>query len=193
MAEKVGTKKVYGLDYIDSQVRKAKLLHIEAKKGNLNEKFPYKNNFFDVIHSNQVIEHLTEIDNYVSEIYRVLKPNGYAVISTENLSSWHNIFSLIMGWQAFSQHVSKKFHIGNPLSPHFNENLKEGWTHNIVFTLYSLKEIFMKYGFRILQVKGAGYYPFPSRIADLDPRHSHFITIKIIKPEIKINKKTLQK
>jgi len=181
VAGKIDTKNVFGLDYINSQLKKANALGVKTEKGNLNEKFPLKSNFFDVVHSNQVIEHLTEIDNYISEIYRILKPGGYAIISTENLASWHNIFSLVMGWQAFSQHISKRYHIGNPLSPHFEEDLREGWTHNIIFTFYSLREIFKIYGFTIEDAKGAGYYPFPGLFAKIDPRHSHFITIKIRK------------
>jgi len=182
VAQKINTKNIFGLDYINAQLKKANALGIKTEKGNLNEKFPLKSNFFDAVHSNQVIEHLTEIDNYIAEIYRILKPGGYAVISTENLSSWHNIFSLIMGWQAFSQHISKKYHIGNPLSPHFEEDLREGWTHNIIFTFYSLQEIFKKYGFVIEKARGAGYYPLPGIFAKIDPRHSHFITIKARKP-----------
>lgn len=183
VTRKINTKSIFGLDYIDTQLKKANALGINTKKGNLNEKFPYKNDFFDVVHSNQVIEHLTEIDNYISEIFRVLKPGGYTIISTENLSSWHNIFSLVIGWQAFSQHISKRYHIGNPLSPHFEEDLKEGWTHNIIFTFYSLKEIFIIYGFEIEDARGAGYYPLPEFFARVDPRHSHFITIKARKPK----------
>jgi len=185
IAQKINTKNVFGLDYVKARLNKAKTLKIKTKKGNLNEKFPFRSNFFDVVHSNQVIEHLIEIDSFILEIYRILKPGGYAIISTENLASWHNIFSLVMGWQAFSQHVSKKYHIGNPLSPHFEEDLKEGWTHNIIFTLYSLKEIFKKYGFTIEEVRGAGYYPLPGVFAKIDPYHSHFISIKIKKPDSK--------
>lgn len=185
VANEINTKYIFGVDYIDSQLKKAKKIGVNTKKGNLNEKLPYKNNFFDVVHSNQVIEHLTEIDIYISEIFRVLKPGGYVIISTENLSSWHNIFSLIIGWQAFSQHISKKYHIGNPLSPHFEEDLQEGWTHNIIFTFYSLKEIFKIYGFKIDEGLGAGYYPLPGAIAKFDPRHAHFITIKARKPKNK--------
>ena len=126
---------------------------------------------------------MTEIDSYISEIYRILKPGGYAIISTENLSSWHNIFALIIGWQAFSQHISKRYHIGNPLSPHFDEDLREGWTHYIIFTFYSLQEIFKKYNFVIEEARGAGYYPLPGYFAKIDSRHSHFITIKVRKPK----------
>lgn len=182
VAKRIGTSHIYGIDYITEQLKKAKARGLEVKKGDLNKKLPYKDNHFDVVHSNQVIEHLFEIDTYVSEIYRIVKPGGYAIISTENLASWHNIFSLVMGWQAFSQHISKRYHIGNPLSPHFNEAQREGWTHLLIFTFYSLQELFKQYGFTIEKAVGAGYHPLPVKVANLDPWHSHFITIKVRKP-----------
>ena len=43
------------------------------------------------------IEHLSETDRFIKEIYRILKPGGYAVISTPNLASLHNILSLSFG------------------------------------------------------------------------------------------------
>ena len=65
----------------------------------LNKKFPIKDNSVDVVVSDQVIEHLTDVvDNFVKEIFRILKPEGYAVISTENLSSWNNLFALLFGY-----------------------------------------------------------------------------------------------
>ena len=182
VAKKIGTKNIFGMDYIEKQLKKARVNGVKTRRVDLNKKFPFSDNSFDVVHSNQVIEHLTEVDGFVSEIYRILKPGGYAIVSTENLASWHNVFSLLMGWQPFSMHISKKYHIGNPLSPHFEENLKEGWTHVIIFTYYSLQELFKKYNFIIAAAKGSGYYPLPTSFANIDPYHSHFITIKARKP-----------
>ncbi|OGK20792.1 hypothetical protein A3C98_02630 [Candidatus Roizmanbacteria bacterium RIFCSPHIGHO2_02_FULL_37_15] len=182
VAKKINTKLVFGLDFSKKQLQKAGNLGIKTAKGDLNEILPYRSNFFAVVHSNQVIEHLVNTDNFVSEIYRILKPGGYAIVSTENLSSWHNIIALILGWQAFSQHISKLYHIGNPFSPHYEKKLKSGWTHNIIFTYFGLQKLFIKYGFIVEELKGAGYYPLPNFIARLDPRHAHFITIKARKP-----------
>lgn len=82
----------------------------------MNKGIALENESIDVVFSNQVIEHLYETDKFISEIYRILKPGGYAVISTENLSSWHNIFALILGWQPFSlSNISSlRSSIGNP-------------------------------------------------------------------------------
>ena len=75
------------------------------------------------MHANQVIEHLYETDSFVNEIPRVLRKDGYAVISTEALSSWHSVFALILGWQPFSlTNISdKKLGLGNPLALHRGE------------------------------------------------------------------------
>lgn len=186
LAKKVNTNNLYGVEIVDERIIEAKKNGIKVEKSDLNNKLPFDDNFFDVVHANQVIEHLVDVDIFAEEIYRVLKPNGYAVISTENLSSWHNIFALILGFQAFSQHISAKKHVGNICSPHHGEDLNlKSWTHVKIFTYKGLKEFFKINNFKMEKLKGSGYYPLPgflSRIASkTDPIHSHFITIKVRK------------
>lgn len=48
-------------------------------------KLPFKNNTFDLILFNHVIEHISNYEKAVKEIYRVLKKNGYLYIATPNL------------------------------------------------------------------------------------------------------------
>ena len=52
---------------------------------------------FDVVHANQVIEHVFDLDRFVSEIKRVLAPGGRAIICTENIASWHSVAALFLG------------------------------------------------------------------------------------------------
>lgn len=47
-------------------------------------KIPYEDNTFDTVISFQVIEHIQDDINYVSEIYRVLKRNGIFILTTPN-------------------------------------------------------------------------------------------------------------
>lgn len=185
ISNKIGTKYIHGIEIIDERIKKARAKGIKVLKSDLNKKFPFKDNFFDVLHANQVIEHLIDVDIFAEEIYRILKPNGYAVISTENLSSWHNIFALLLGHQAFSQHISSKYRIGNPISPHNGEKLNlKSWTHNKIFTYKGLKEFFKAHNFKNEKILGAGHYPtlnLFSIFSKLDPIHTHFITIKVRK------------
>jgi len=52
----------------------------------------------------------------MSEVYRVCKKMGYIIISTENLSSFDNLFALFLGYQAFSQNLAKKLISGIDLA-----------------------------------------------------------------------------
>lgn len=183
VGRKIKTKNIYGVDDAKKQLEKAKSKGIKTAYGDLNLPLPYENLFFDIIHSNQTIEHLIVTRNFVDEIYRLLKPKGYAVISTENLASWHNIFSLFFGWQPFSLAVISGFKIGigNPLSIHKRENVYSSMEHIRIFSYEAFIEIFKERGFTIERVLGAGYYPLPNFFARLDPKHSAFLTIKIRK------------
>lgn len=186
VAQKIGASQVFGLDLVDEQLNKASQKGIIVQKGNLNKTLPYEDNFFDLVHANQVIEHLFDVDSFISEIYRILKPDGYALISTENLSAWHNLFALFLGFQAFSQHISARYHIGNPLSPHTGESQRDNWTHVKIFTCFGFKALFEAYSFKVEAILGAGYYPFWGILSGffsrIDARHTHYITIRARKP-----------
>ena len=184
VSNKIGSKDIFGIDVEVENLLKAKKRGIKTVKSDLNSKFPFKDSSFDVIHANQVIEHISSLDNFISEIHRVLKSGGYVVISTENGSSWHNIFASIMGWQIFSltNVSSKKLGVGNPISLHGGENISNAsWTHKTIFNYLGLKEIFLAHGFSDVIITGAGYYPFPAILGRFDVRHSHFITLKAYK------------
>ena len=47
---------------------------------------------FDVVLSNQVIEHIKKYDEYLKEIKRVLKPKGLLILSTPNFHNPKNVF-----------------------------------------------------------------------------------------------------
>lgn len=48
------------------------------------DKLPYKNNTFNIVHFNAVLEHIKNPDNILTEIKRILKPNGLVIINTPN-------------------------------------------------------------------------------------------------------------
>lgn len=138
-----------------------------------------------MVHANQVIEHVADVDHFAQEVYRILKPGGHAIISTENASSWHNIFALLLGWQMFSltNMSGKGGGIGNPFALHRGTAHEfKSWTHKTIFSLRGLSEFFGMHGFEVIKSTGAGYYPFPALLGSLDKKHSHFITILIRKP-----------
>lgn len=185
MAKAIGTKNIYGVEIMDERIKTAISRGIKVKKFDLNEKFLFPTNTFDVVHANQVIEHLYDTDNFISEIYRVLKPGGYAIVSTENASSWVNIMSSILGFQIFSlTNFSKKsWAIGNPLSVHAGSNRQSDANRHVrIYNYRGLIDYFKVYGFEVEKVGGAGYYPLPTAFGNIEKVHSHFITVKVRKP-----------
>ncbi len=56
------------------------------------EKIQFPDNSFDVIFCNHVLEHVEHFDTAVSELYRVLKPGGYAIMqSPQDMKLPHTI------------------------------------------------------------------------------------------------------
>lgn len=148
---------------------------------------PLPDNLFNVIHANQVIEHVPDVDLFASEIWRMLKPGGTAIVSTENTSSWHNVFAAICGWQMFSStNLSElRLGIGNPLAVHLGETEHmKTWTHKVLFSARGLREFFEAHGFQVEAVKGSGYHPMPAWVGQWDVAHAHFITIIARKPTV---------
>lgn len=184
MARVIHPAKIIGVDLVDKSLKKAKAKGINTLKADLNSKLPIESNSIDVIHANQVIEHVSNLDLFISEILRTLRPGGYAVISTENASSWCNIFALIFGWQMFSltNISSKVWSLGNPLALHNNEaNDLSTWTHKTILSIRGLKELAETWDFKVEEIKGAGYFPLPAFLGNIDKTHCHFMTIKIRK------------
>lgn len=88
---------VYGIDASKKAVKLACEKGIKAKVGNIEEKFDFEDNFFDIVVAAEVIEHVLDTDFFIDEIKRVLKPNGFLVLSTPNVASLGRRILLFFG------------------------------------------------------------------------------------------------
>ena len=164
LGARIGAARLMGVELLDSLADTAARNGIEVTRTSLAAALPFPNASFDVIHSNQVIEHLVGTDLFMREIRRLLRPGGYAIVSTNNLASLHNIFSLLLGWQPLPNHVSDEIvGLGNPLNPFQGGQGAAGQMHLRVFTGQALADLARFHGMRVAMQRTTGFYPLPPR------------------------------
>jgi SAM-dependent methyltransferase len=179
LRDQIGASTVIGLELADQFVGPARARGVDVRQVDLIEHWPLEDGSIDAVHSNQVIEHLAQTDHFMREIRRVLKPDGYAVVSTNNLASWHNVIALALGWQPLPCHVSDDAVVGNPLAlPEacYDERVHR---HLRIFTGKALRGLAQANGLFLDQEIGSGYYPLIGRaagvMARIDRRHSAYL------------------
>lgn len=176
---------IHAIENHSPSVSLARSRGIEVADADLESSWPYPDNHFDVVHSSYVIEHMAYIDNFASESFRVLKPGGIVIHSTENGSSWHNILASILGWQTFSSSCCsmRTQGLGNPLAQYRGRGKTDaGQIHRVIFNYRGFCEFFEVHGFQNIVIAGAGYHPLPAVCGKLDPRHAHFLALRGQKP-----------
>jgi SAM-dependent methyltransferase len=178
-----------GVEVVEDARKAAERRGIEAVAADLNEQFPFADASFELVHANQVIEHVLDLDHFVTEIVRVLRPGGRAIVCTENLASWHNIAALVLGFMPFSlTNISSRGAIGNPfnLASTPAPELETSWFHTRVLTAVGLEHVFRVHGLDMVTRFGTGYHPLPPRLARVaarrDVRHAAFIGVVAEKP-----------
>jgi 2-polyprenyl-3-methyl-5-hydroxy-6-metoxy-1,4-benzoquinol methylase len=80
-----------------------------------NQKLPFKDGTFDVVVSLDVIEHLWNTELYLSEMQRVLKRGGYAILTTPNYNYYkYRVMHLLGNFEKFTfGNRHKKFYTVN--------------------------------------------------------------------------------
>ncbi len=138
---------LFGVEYYQPNAEKAKQNGINVYPINIeNESVPTSDGYFDIVMANQVIEHTKEIFWIFGEISRVLKKGGVAIVGVPNLASLHNRIALLFGEQPTSIEL---------LSAHVRGFTRPSFTRFITADGY----------FRILDIKGSNFYPFPPRVS----------------------------
>lgn len=158
----------YGTDLNKVAIRRANGVGVKAKIANLDEKWPYEDSFFNSVIAAEIIEHVINPDNFLSEAKRVLKKNGYLVITTPNLASWFNRMIFLFGYQPFFTEVST---IDKTMGLKFTRRLtpnRDTMGHIRVFTLKALRDMLEMYGFNIVAEKGSTVYYLPKYMVPFD-------------------------
>jgi SAM-dependent methyltransferase len=152
LRRRLAATRTVGIDFESAALVFARKRGIACAAVDLNQNtpLPFPDASFDCIHAGEVIEHLFSPDLLLREIARLLKPSGYAVITTPNLASWRNRIALLAGWQPFDTEVSTAYIVGNPRA---SRGVLSG--HIRVFTAKALIELVGLHGLSIR--RRAGY------------------------------------
>ena len=85
----------YGI-YISSFAG-SNLKGINIKTGDFDkDKLPYEDNFFDIIYSKSLMEHLSNPENFLEEAYRILKPGGKIICMIPDWEANYKIYLMII-------------------------------------------------------------------------------------------------
>jgi ubiquinone/menaquinone biosynthesis C-methylase UbiE len=151
--------KIFVVD-ICNKIDKENRKELNLILSDLDLSIPLKDNSVDVIVCNQTIEHLKNLEKFFVDLKRVLKPGGFAVISTVNLSSLHSIIMLCLTIYP-TMLTPFRVYLGNFLYG------QPGVGHNWGFNRAILKDIAKYFGFELIKIWGEGYYFVPGMISRL--------------------------
>jgi 2-polyprenyl-3-methyl-5-hydroxy-6-metoxy-1,4-benzoquinol methylase len=129
-------------------VKNVSILNIEK------DHFPYTNNEFNLVVMTEVIEHLTGNPRvYLDEIRRVLKPNGFLLITTPNAVHLKNRAKVLIG-------QSPAFPVDQLLETKQDDD-SIYFRHNREFTKEELTKIVVNSGFTVKTARYfSAYTPF---------------------------------
>lgn len=170
---------------------------IKVAAFDLNQRWPYVDNSFDVVHCAYLIEHLHNSRLFAMETFRVLKPGGTAVITSENLCSFLNLGAMVLGYTPFTLANCCGWNLGNPLGLYPEKDFPEyvpidhpafsGVSGHVrALSVPQARELFDKVGFNT-ESTSIGLLPLPTLISrviePIFPRRGHFLMVRATKPK----------
>ena len=103
---------VYGVEILEKPAKEAESRGIRVSVFDMDklEFWPFESEFFDIIVCGDVIEHVINVDSFLSNIRRMLKSNGLVLISTPNIASIGRRLMLLFGKNPYIE-ISQKIEV----------------------------------------------------------------------------------
>ena len=121
--------------------------------------FPYENESFDCVIFCEILEHLLlDPDHAVAEMARILKPNGFLVISTPNATRLTNLYFIALGKNIYDWYSANGVY----------------GRHNREYTHSEVVDLMNRHGFNI----------FRSHVQNIQPLARRFTYLQKLRPEV---------
>jgi SAM-dependent methyltransferase len=175
----------FGIEWDPKSVSLANKRGLQVLQGNLNQDLPFVDQTFQCVFGLSVLEHLINGCKFMQEARRVLKPEGHLILVTPNLSAWFNIFLLALGRMPSSgPHPDSEALLQKNTPIQFQKAKTSSVEddlptdrHLVVFMYRTLRYYLKSLGFRKIEGRAYGYYPFPKFfqpfLEKIDPWHCH--------------------
>lgn len=139
------------LDISHEAAKQAKLRGLNIITCDIAQRLPLADSTIDHIFCSDFIEHIVDVDSFLDEVTRVLKPGGYCVLSTPNLAWLPNRLLLLLGLHPLGDELSYRYDI----SAWFKSQRKFPAGHIHVFSQRALITLLKLHGFKVEKSLGA--------------------------------------
>lgn len=126
---------VYGIEIANEMVKKCNKKGIKVFDIDLNSNWQESiEKKFDIVLAGEIIEHIFDTDKFLQNIYKILKSDGFLVLSTPNIASFGRRILLLLGKNPLIETTSRKYDAG----------------HIRYFTLKALKLLLKENNFKVI-------------------------------------------
>lgn len=165
MGKVLRTSQLYGVDISKQAIKQAQLTGIDAKVIDLDKKMlPYKLGTFDLIFCGSMLEIVDNPDHLIKEMRRLVKSDGYVIVTVPNIGAWASRIMLMFGQLPFYYRISTKYQFP-PLRQTFQSP-----SNGIIrlFTLSSIRKLLELHRLKVIATIGAREkaMPYPLSLFD---------------------------
>jgi ubiquinone/menaquinone biosynthesis C-methylase UbiE len=135
----------WGTDIVESKIAETGNCRFQLADA---RSLPFADNYFSIVFSLDIFEHIKDVKSAIAEVHRVLMPGASAILSGPTETRFYRFCRSLL-----SSHLGKRPHSYEPVTRRENDYHYH--------TIYDLEKIFIECGFRQLERKRLPNAPLP--------------------------------
>jgi len=149
--EYLGAEQVHGVDIDDRVVDEAVAKGVQVTLQDVSAgPLPFQDGSFDGVMTLGMMDYLVSFDGVVRDLNRVIRDDGWVLVTLPNLASWHNRLALLLGYQPRDVEISSEILAG--VAPGYAGEPPAGHIH--IPTVKAFTELMTHHGFETMAVLG---------------------------------------